>query len=110
VVEKKKATHWTNVFIGDIAFPGFGPTDQEFYTNLALHPELHGKLTELAAKRVIASEVKAKREQALTIPKGMREELINAQKEKFPQQYKGLLSDYYRALSNPNANGKEENK
>ncbi len=55
VVEKRKSTHWINVFIGDIPFPGFGPTDQEFYTNLALHPELHGKLTELAAKHVIAS-------------------------------------------------------
>ena len=55
VVKEKKATHWINVFGGDITFPGFGPTDQEFYTNLALHPELHGKLTELAAKRVIAS-------------------------------------------------------
>jgi len=60
------------------------------------------------AKRVIATEARAKREQVLSIPKDMREELINAQKEKFPQQYKGLLSDYYRALSNPNGNGKKD--
>lgn len=60
------------------------------------------------AKRVVAAEVTAKREQVLAIPKDMREELINAQKEKFPQEYKGLLSDYYRALSDPRTNGKEE--
>jgi hypothetical protein len=60
------------------------------------------------AKRVVASEVKAKRERLLAIPKGMREELINAQKEKFPESYKGLLSEYYRALSSPDANGKED--
>ncbi len=56
------------------------------------------------AKQVVASEVKAKREQLLAIPKDIREELINAQKERFPQKYEGLLGDYYKALSNPDAN------
>jgi hypothetical protein len=62
------------------------------------------------AKRVVAAETRAKREQVLAIPKDMREELINAQKERFPEKYRGLLSDYYRALSNPGSNGKEEDK
>ena len=58
------------------------------------------------AKRVVAAEVRAKREQVLAIPKDMREELINAQKEKFPEKYRDLLSDYYRALSNPGSKKK----
>jgi len=54
VVEKKKSTHWINLLIGDVGFPIFGPTDEERYINLALHPELHAKLTERAAKWVLA--------------------------------------------------------
>jgi hypothetical protein len=59
------------------------------------------------AKKVVASEVRAKRERALAIPKDVREEIINAQKEKFPEKYKGLLSDYYKVLSNAGSNGKK---
>ena len=55
VVAKKKSSHWINLLIGDVGFPSFGPTDEERYINLALHPELHAKLSELAGKRVIAS-------------------------------------------------------
>jgi sugar phosphate isomerase/epimerase len=48
-----KGTHWFNVCVGDIGFPMVGPTDEERYLNMALHPELHAKLTELSAKHVI---------------------------------------------------------
>ncbi len=54
VIEKMKPTHFINMCVGDIGFPCFGRTDDERYTNLALYPELHAKLTELNAKRVIA--------------------------------------------------------
>lgn len=37
----------------DIGYPGFGQTDEEFYLNLALHPEMHAKLAELAGKKAI---------------------------------------------------------
>ncbi|HEY3398959.1 MAG TPA: uroporphyrinogen decarboxylase family protein [Armatimonadota bacterium] len=46
--------HFIVTFGGDIGFPGFGWSDAEFYLNVALHPELHAKLTELAAKKAIA--------------------------------------------------------
>lgn len=55
VVKTLGNTHFIGVFAGDIGFPGFGPTDNEFYLNVALHPELHAPLTELAAKHVIAA-------------------------------------------------------
>ena len=49
-----KSTHWFNICVGDIGFPMVGRNDQEQYLNLALHPELHEKLTELSAKRLMA--------------------------------------------------------
>lgn len=55
VVKHKKATHWINTCIGDVGWPMIGPTDEEQYLNLVLHPELHAKLAELTAKRVIAT-------------------------------------------------------
>lgn len=38
----------------DIGFPGFGRDDEEFFANLALHPEMHARIAELAGKRAIA--------------------------------------------------------
>jgi len=55
VVAQKKATHWINTCVGGMGFPTFGPTDEEAYLNLALHPELHAKLAELNAKRNMAA-------------------------------------------------------
>jgi hypothetical protein len=54
VVQEKKATHWINTCIGDFGFPAIGPTDEVRYLNLALHPELHAKVTELHAKQCMA--------------------------------------------------------
>lgn len=54
VVREMKGTHWINTCVGGMGFPVFGPTDEEHYANLALHPELHGKLAELNAKRLTA--------------------------------------------------------
>lgn len=52
-MRRLKATHWFNICIGDIGFPMFGRDDEERYLNMALHPEVHAKLTELSAKHVI---------------------------------------------------------
>ena len=54
VIKERKATHWINCCIGDFGWPMIGPTDEEQYLNLALHPELHAKVTELNAKRCMA--------------------------------------------------------
>jgi len=53
VVKKMKSTHFIACLAPDIGFPGFGQTDEEFYFNLALHPEMHAKIVELAGKRAI---------------------------------------------------------
>lgn len=55
VVRTRKATHWINSCVGGMGFPVFGPTDEERYINLALYPELHGKLAELNAKYCMAT-------------------------------------------------------
>ncbi len=55
VVKEKKATHWINVCIGDVGYPMVGPTDDERYLNMALYPELHAKLSELAGKHVLST-------------------------------------------------------
>ena len=54
VMEQRQATHWINTCVGDINCPLIGPTDQERYLNLALHPELHAKVVELEARQRIA--------------------------------------------------------
>lgn len=54
VVAQLGESHFLVCFAGDVGFPGFGVGDEEFYLNLALHPELHAKLTELAGKRALA--------------------------------------------------------
>lgn len=53
-MRRLKATHWFNICIGDISFPMCGRDDEERYLNMALYPELHAKLTELTARRLIA--------------------------------------------------------
>ena len=55
VVEKIKDTHFIACLAPDIGSPGFGQTQEDFYLNLALHPEMHAKLSELAGKRAIGS-------------------------------------------------------
>lgn len=53
VVKKMKSTHFIACLAPDIGFPGFGQTDEDFYVNLALHPEMHAKIAELAGKGAI---------------------------------------------------------
>ena len=53
VVREMKDTHFIACLVGDIGFPTFGQTDEERYLNLALHPEMHAKLSELAGRRAI---------------------------------------------------------
>ena len=53
VVREVKKTHFIAVLGGGIGFPGFGQTDEEFFLNIALHPEMHAKISELAAKNAI---------------------------------------------------------
>jgi len=53
VVKKMKGTHFIACLADDIDFPSFGQTAEDFYLNLALHPEMQAKLAELAGKRAI---------------------------------------------------------
>jgi len=55
VVKEMKDTHFIACLAPDIGIPGFGQTDEDLYTNLALHPEMHAKIAELSGKRAIAS-------------------------------------------------------
>ncbi len=54
VVGRMGKTHWINSCVGGIGFPVVGPTPEEQFLNLALHPELHDKLAELNAKQCMA--------------------------------------------------------
>ncbi len=54
VVSKRKGTHFIACLASDVGFPSFGQTAEDYYLNLALHPEMHAKLAELAGKRAIA--------------------------------------------------------
>jgi len=53
-VRERKATHFVAVLAGDINWPSFGRTQEEYFMNLALYPELHAKLAEANGKREIA--------------------------------------------------------
>lgn len=54
IVKERKSTHFIFTFWGGPWWPSFGQTDEDFYVNLALHPEMHEALAELQGKRTIA--------------------------------------------------------
>ena len=47
-------THIIACLAPDIGFPGFGQTDEDRFASMALHPEMLGKIAELAGKRAVA--------------------------------------------------------
>jgi hypothetical protein len=52
-VEEMKDTHFVMLLCGDIAFPGFGATEEEFWMNLLLEPDICYKIAELQGKRLL---------------------------------------------------------
>ncbi|MBN1582530.1 MAG: hypothetical protein JXA89_17610 [Anaerolineae bacterium] len=52
-VKEMKDTHFIMLLCGDVAFPGFGATEEEFWMNLLLEPEICTKLAELQGKRML---------------------------------------------------------
>lgn len=46
-------THFILLLCGDVAFPGFGATEEEFWMNLLLEPEICRKLAERQGKRLL---------------------------------------------------------
>lgn len=55
VVKEKKSTHFIVTSAGDFNWPSFGQTDEDFYVNLLLHPEMHEKIAELNGKRAVGT-------------------------------------------------------
>lgn len=54
IVQEKKSTHFIMTFWHDFVWPSFGQTDEDFYMNLHLHPEMYEIIAELNGKRAIA--------------------------------------------------------
>jgi hypothetical protein len=54
IVREKKATHFIMTFWDDFIWPSFGQTDEDFYINLHLHPEMYEVIAEVNGKRAIA--------------------------------------------------------
>ena len=52
-VTEIKDTHFIMLMCGDLAFPGFGATEEEFWMNLVLQPDICRKAAELRGKRLI---------------------------------------------------------
>jgi len=46
-------THFVMLLCGDVAFPGFGATEEEFWMNLLLEPEICHKIAERQGKRLL---------------------------------------------------------
>ena len=46
-------THFVMLLCGDVAFPGFGATEEEFWMNLLLEPEICQKIAELQGKQLL---------------------------------------------------------
>lgn len=46
-------THFVMLLCGDVAFPGFGATEEEFWMNLLLEPEICHKIAERQGKRML---------------------------------------------------------
>jgi hypothetical protein len=53
VVKQTKSTHFILTFWSDFGWPSFGQTDEDFYLNLLLHPEMHEAIAELNGKKAI---------------------------------------------------------
>jgi len=54
IVKERKKTHFIMGFWEDFGWPSFGQTDEDFYMNILLHPEMNGPIAELNGKRAIA--------------------------------------------------------
>ncbi len=52
-VAEMGGTHFVMLLCGDIAFPGFGATEEAFWMNLLLEPEICRKIAELQGKRLL---------------------------------------------------------
>ena len=52
-VKEMKDTHLVLALCGDVAFPGFGATEEEFWMNLMLHPRICRKIAELQGRRLL---------------------------------------------------------
>ena len=52
-VEEMGDTHFVMLLCGDVGFPGFGATEEEFWMNLLLEPEICEKVAELQGKRML---------------------------------------------------------
>ncbi|MBM3216747.1 hypothetical protein FJZ36_17775 [Candidatus Poribacteria bacterium] len=52
-VREMKDTHFIMVTVGDLGFPGFGPTEEDQWMSLVLEPEICRKLAELQGRRMI---------------------------------------------------------
>jgi len=52
-VKEMKDTHFIMLLCGDLSFPGFGATEEEFWMNLVLQPEICKKIAELRGKQMI---------------------------------------------------------
>ena len=52
-VKEMKATHFIMVMCGDLGFPGFGATEEEFWMSLLLEPEVCRKLAELRGRQML---------------------------------------------------------
>jgi hypothetical protein len=52
-VTEAKGTHFIMLLCGDVSFPGFGATEEEFWMNLLLQPDICVKLAELQGKRLL---------------------------------------------------------
>ena len=53
IVKEKKLTHFIMTFWEDFVWPSFGQTDEDFYINLFLHPEMYEAIAELNGKKAI---------------------------------------------------------
>ncbi|MDD2709421.1 MAG: uroporphyrinogen decarboxylase family protein [Verrucomicrobiae bacterium] len=50
-VKEMKKSHFIMLLVGALGFPGFGATEEDFWTNLLVEPEICQKIAELQGKR-----------------------------------------------------------
>ena len=52
-VKEMRDTHFIMLICGDLGFPGFGATEEEFWMNLVLQPEICKKIAELNGRHLL---------------------------------------------------------
>ena len=96
VVHEMKDTHFVALMSDDLAFPGFGPTEEDFWMSLVLEPDICRKRAELKGRQLLRTlDVQAKLGVDGIVPCGDLGSSTNIMAN--PQIYREMVYPWHKA-------------